>query len=303
MWTHVRTHPEVVVGEPTEPDFEGALAQLTQSFVTGRIPLQYIENKELVAAFQLVAPGFVLPSRKTLRNRDLPQLQDAVRVRMCAMMETIQAFALTVDSWTSMTTQQFIGVTAHGITAEWTLESFMLDLIPVEEAETSEYIAERVSKTLKEWGINHQAITSITTDGANNIQTAVTKHLNLPWVWCLAHRLHLIVIKGNSSLLPPPPPTPKKSLTMQNANQYILALALSKITPLVTKATAIARYFKRSASARRILTVHQNLNGVKPFPLKLNTKTRWGSALDMFSRLKKVTSFPLVGCKLLLLMS
>lgn len=70
MWTHVRTHPEVVVGEPTEPDFEGALAQLTQSFVTGGIPLQYIENKELVAAFQLVAPGFVLPSRKTLRNRD-----------------------------------------------------------------------------------------------------------------------------------------------------------------------------------------------------------------------------------------
>lgn len=102
-----------------------------------------------------------------------------------------------------MTTQQLIGVTAHGITAEWTLESFMLDLIPVEEAETSEYIAERISKTLKEWEINHQAITSITTDGTNNIQTAVTKHLNLPWVWCLAHRLHLIVIKGNSSPLPP----------------------------------------------------------------------------------------------------
>ena len=96
-----------------------------------------------------------------------------------------------------MATHQFIGVTAHGITEGWHLESFLINLIPVKEAETAEYIAKRICETLQDWGISNNNIISPTTDGASIIQSAVTKQLHFPWVWCLAHCLHLIVVKGN----------------------------------------------------------------------------------------------------------
>jgi len=61
----------------------------------------------------------------------------------------------------------------------------------------------------------------------------------------------------------------------------------TKISDIVERVQEIARFFKNSPKASRILHDQQRIASLKPMPLKLNNKTRWGSALGMFCRLAK----------------
>ena len=116
-------------------------------------------------------------------------------------MATISTFVLKADSWMSMATHQFLGITAHGITEDWRLVSFLLDLLPVTESETADYIAQRITATLQDWDISDRDIVALTSGDASNIKSAAKKKLCFPWVWCAAHCLHLVVVKGILSLL------------------------------------------------------------------------------------------------------
>ena len=70
---------------------------------------------------------------------------------MQAKLDTIDFVSISFDGWTSDASQNYIGILCHGITPNWTLETFLLDVVPVSESETAEYIAKMVKRVLKKW--------------------------------------------------------------------------------------------------------------------------------------------------------
>ena len=70
-----------------------------------------------------------------------------------AKIQVIEGFSLMIDSWTSMANRQFLAITAHGITRNWSLESFVLGFIPVTGSETGENVAKETNNMLVTWGI------------------------------------------------------------------------------------------------------------------------------------------------------
>lgn len=181
-------------------------------------------------------------------------------------MDTVGHYSLTIDSWTSVATKSYVAVTLHGVSTSWELESFLLDLVPVEESETARYLAGLVRGVLHRWEIDIERVVAITSDGASNVKAAIANELDIEWIYCLAHQI-------NRSIR--------------------LALDAPDIKPIIDRAKAIAKTFKRSSNAKRMLAERQRALGLRVKSLKIDNKTRWGSAHKMLKRL--VSSRPAVS--------
>ena len=114
-------------------------------------PLSLTENSNLRALCDYLRPGYKPPCRTTLTKKQLPKIKVALKKAMQAKLDTIDFVSISFDGWTSDASQNYIGILCHGITPNWTLETFLLDVVPVSESETAEYIAKMVKRVLKKW--------------------------------------------------------------------------------------------------------------------------------------------------------
>ncbi|CAG8458662.1 9042_t:CDS:2 [Gigaspora rosea] len=79
-----------------------------------------------------------------------------------------QKFAITTDAWTSCTNIGFLAVTLHWIDESWTMKRILLDMIPLHERHTGNYISEKILETISFYNIGSR-IVSATTDNASNM--------------------------------------------------------------------------------------------------------------------------------------
>lgn len=168
---------------------------------------------------------------------------------------------MTLDSWTSAAKRAYIAITLHGAGPSFELESFVLDVVPVRsrERETAEFLGHVVEEVIHEWGIDKRKIVALTSDGAHNMSAAaVTTHLKLTWIYCLAHVINLCVR---------------------------LSLAIPAIKSVMKAAKAICRTFRASPIAKRTLEEKQRALRLPVRSLKIDNKTRWGSAYIMLVHL------------------
>ncbi|WBR14527.1 hAT family C-terminal dimerization region domain-containing protein [Pandoravirus kuranda] len=98
------------------------------------------------------------------------------------------------------------------------------------------------------------------------MKAAVTKCLKIEWIYCVAHLI-------NRSIR--------------------LALESDEVKPILRAAKSISKTFKASPAAKRMLVEKQKALGLSVKSLKIDNKTRWGSAYTMFERL--VSSRPAVS--------
>jgi len=287
-------------------------------FASSGIPLQFIDNSDFRMFVRCLDPEFHLPGKTSLRSHLLVEFRQQLTTAMMVKMRLIESgFALTVGSWTSMANRQFLAITAHGITNDWSLESFVLGLIPVTRSETGEFIAKEFNNTLATWGIKEDKVLAVTTDGGSNMRNFVQKQARFPWVYCTAHALNLVIRKGVVSF----PPPQKKTLSCLSQHHYI-ALGelgsreeqehekekwqgekgeekpqrnkeqseqekrttkhLAEVKRLINKVAAIVHLFRKSPLAARDLREHQSPPYTKLCPAN---STRWGLTLDMLSRI------------------
>jgi len=74
--------------------------------------------------------------------------------------------SLTTDSWTSRSTENYIAVMAHYITAEWEMGSYILECFQYSERHTAEL------RVIREWKLEGKVV-GVCTDIAANITAAV----------------------------------------------------------------------------------------------------------------------------------
>src|SRR4029434_6370518 len=141
----------------------------------------------LAMAFGLTVPGFVsdvatvtkgagpwrsansydLPLRGTIVSR-IHFLYDGERARQMHLLEHAASVALTGENWTSVSNDNYLGVTAHFIDNVWKLRSFGLEVKKKQARHTAENCAEDLIDVSNRWEISSK-LTTLGTDGARNM--------------------------------------------------------------------------------------------------------------------------------------
>lgn len=210
--------------------------------------------KEFVAGLD---PSCVMPSRKTLSQSLLPLLYGDIleKVRLVIATEA-EYVTLTTDTWTSNCTEGYMAVTAHFITNNWELKSFLLECFSFTERHTAENLRNELVRVANDWNISRK-VHAIVSDNAANIGKAV-QLTGWPHLGCVAHTLNLVV---------------------QNA--------VLTIKPLQLKLKAIVGHFHRSTVAAQRFKEMQRSMKPENEPLKLinDVETRWNSTYSMIERI------------------
>ena len=256
---HMTNACRVLVHHSEKPVFTAQRADvlLCNMIAEDCLPLRFTENPNLRAYSDYLRPGYKPPCRITLTKKVLPKVKAALEKTMKAKLNTIDFVSISFDGWTSDAVQNYIALLCHGITPNWILETFLLDVVPVNEAETAAHVAKMVRRVLKEWGIPLEAVVTAATDGAPTMQCSVAKKLKLPWVYCAAHAINRAVF---------------------------LALDVNPIKTLVARSNDLCGVFHWPAARRALLGYQQQLN-LSTKVLKASCITRWGSIKKMFKRL------------------
>ncbi|CAF1543957.1 unnamed protein product [Adineta ricciae] len=135
--------------------------------------------------------GYVPPHSNTVR-RSLKQLYKIHRARLVERLRGVEWISITCDFWSNRLAQSFLVLTGHYLSSTFELNNVILDFVHFEQRHLAENIAGTIQSKLEKLGILN-AVSSVTCDGASNMKKTFDKLTNIDRIWCLAHRLHLIV--------------------------------------------------------------------------------------------------------------
>lgn len=111
-------------------------------------------------------------------------------------LKQVHGLSITFDFWSNRQMQSFLCITGHWLTDSIDPVSKVIDFSMFIYRHTGLDIARVVKEKLVALDIDEK-IVCITCDGAQNM-IAACYYLNdeIPRLWCVAHRLHLVVING-----------------------------------------------------------------------------------------------------------
>ncbi|GBC23981.2 ribonuclease H-like protein [Rhizophagus irregularis DAOM 181602=DAOM 197198] len=143
-----------------------------------------------------------IPSADTIKNYIMTSFNDSQKKVASILQNTSSKISFTIDAWTSSNNFSFLGITAHWVTENWKLKSFLLDFIKLEGPHSGANIKDAFLKSLKNFNIESK-ILEVTTDNASNNVTflkAVESDLSQRYIYydsedkhvrCLAHVINL----------------------------------------------------------------------------------------------------------------
>lgn len=133
------------------------------------------------------------PSRDTFSNVLIPAWYKVEKANLIMVLTTVGKVALTSDSWTSLSQDHFLTVTAHYIFKGETRQK-VLTTKAVYKAQTGPIVAEKISEVLQEFDVMDK-IVAVTVDNAANKDVAIKKvHKAISQfikLGCFAHTLNL----------------------------------------------------------------------------------------------------------------
>jgi len=88
------------------------------------------------------------------------------------LLAAVPKVSLTADGWTGPFQDDFLGVTAHWIDANWIQKELVIGFEPLQGAHTADNLVEALVKVLERFNIGDK-IQSITTDNASNMTKTV----------------------------------------------------------------------------------------------------------------------------------
>ena len=100
--------------------------------------------------------------------------------------------SITCDFWSNRVAKSFLVLTGHYLTPTFELKNIILDSSHFDQRHFADKIADEIHSKLDKLGVLN-AVTAVTCDGASNMKKAFQNFTHVDRVWCLAHRLHLIV--------------------------------------------------------------------------------------------------------------
>jgi hypothetical protein len=143
--------------------------------------------------FQIL--GYQPIHRNTITRR-IKRLQRHHHSKLIEQLKTVETISVTTDFWSNRTNTAFLVLTAHYCTSDLNLKSKILTFSSFNHRHTAVQIARIIMFKLRNLHILHK-VNRIVCDGAKNISNAIElMNIDCERIWCIAHRLHLVVTKG-----------------------------------------------------------------------------------------------------------
>ncbi|CAH1114870.1 unnamed protein product [Psylliodes chrysocephalus] len=222
-------------------------------------PLSLVENQGFLEYSRALQPLYKPPSRKKITYDLLPKKYAEATSALKNILSNVKYISLTTDIWTSDSTRAYITVTAHFV-SEDVLCSGVLATRELPGSHTGENIGTALKNLFSEWDIENKIVAIVSDNGAN-IKNAITEHLQLHHVPCVAHTLNLIV---SDSL---------KSETLEI---------------IFKKCRNLVGHFKHSSLASDKLKSVQEQMRLPLLKVKQDVPTRWNSCFIMLKRLNEI---------------
>ncbi|CAF1565488.1 unnamed protein product, partial [Adineta ricciae] len=142
-----------------------------------------------------LVPTYTPPHRNTVQTR-LKRLHCDKKSILIKQLSKINSIGVTCDFWSDKRLYSYLCLTGHYITSSNKFLSKVLAFSWFHHRHTSANICTIIKKELKELNILEKT-RSITTDGAANMLKIGGSLTNdSKQIWCVAHRLHLVVCNG-----------------------------------------------------------------------------------------------------------
>ena len=147
-----------------------------------------------------------------------------------------------------------LSFTAHWLTESFQRKSAVLNVLPLDDSHTGEYLAKKYKEILATWKIKQDQVHLVLRDNAANMVKAM-RDAALPSFGCFAHSLQLVVEDG--------------------------VLAQRAVLDLLALCRKIVGHFKHSTTAYSRLREIQERLDLPKHRLQQDVKTRWNSSLYM----------------------
>ena len=184
-----------------------------------------------------------------MAEKILPQIHSKVKAVVKKQLAVVR-FSFTTNAWSSDDGgASLLSLTAHWLTGTFARNSAVLQVMPLEESYTGEYMPGKYLEMLAEWEIKHDRVHLVLRDNAANMAKAM-RDASLPSIGCFARTLQLVGV-------------------------------LSQQMVMDTVCQKIVGHFKHSSTAySRLNTIQQNL-GLPQHRLQQGVSTRWNLTLYM----------------------
>uniref|UniRef100_A0A3Q1B1H2 HAT C-terminal dimerisation domain-containing protein n=1 Tax=Amphiprion ocellaris TaxID=80972 RepID=A0A3Q1B1H2_AMPOC len=232
--------------------------------VTDMRPLSMVDDegfKEMIKQFNPDYHDNYLPDRSHFTTL-METKYHATFEKVKETLRGINSFlTLTADVWTSHATEAYLEVSCHFLSEDWTMKTFNLSTMPLEEWHTGANIMTWMEEVLAKFDILPTKIKAVVHDSGSNMVAAMRlleeKH---GWasIGCAGHTLQLIV---NTAL---------KETTISRA---------------LGAARQLVEHFKRSELASTKLEMKREQMMVEQNALIQDVGTRWNSTFYMIERL------------------
>lgn len=226
-------------------------------------PVNIVSGEGFKSLIQCLEPAYSLPRRETVMHA-VKSKYTTTKQTLQTKIENCKALSLTTDIWTSNQMESYMTVTAHFISNNWLLHSFVLETKELGVSHTAANIGERLSEVMADFRIPAEKRVAIVHDNAANIVLCAEQLSRNPsWgkvqgVRCAGHTLQLCI----------------------NA-----ALKKDPVCRVVAAARRLVGHFKKSAKATVALADKQKQQNVVEHKLIQDVSTRWNSTQCMLERL------------------
>lgn len=232
------------------------VAAIAKWVATACRPINIVEDEGLTEIIRIASNDWTYeaPSRATITNR-IENLYETEKSKVQNALKQTNEVALTGDYWTSLSNNNYLGVTAHYFDPQWELQSHALAVMKTEERHFGDAVAEHFMQVAREWNIEHKVV-SLTTDSARNM-IAAARQLPFDHMPCIAHSVHRAV-----------------TVSLHN----------SPFDSALAKCRKVVGHFKHSPANAVELEQQQIAHHQKKESLTQEVSTRWNSTLEMIKR-------------------
>jgi len=231
-------------------------------------PFNIVDNLYFREFVNYFCPRYIVPERHQVKDLIISTFNTR-REKIINHLDEIEGkFSLTVDMWSSMNRDAYLGITIHYVDSNWCLCNFLLDIVPFSSRHTGEKIAQEIRCVLDDFNISSKII-ALTTDNESamivcgrELSNALNDRfpsINFSHYRCAAHVLNLGVKQG-----------------LQLADDSI-----SKIRELMSKV-------KNSTRLCDQLQTFCDVKEIKNYKPILDIETRWNSTYYMLKRFEQL---------------
>lgn len=180
------------------PTKKKKITELIVNVIVGDMrPICMVEGIHFKKLMKELAPNYEVPSRSTI-TESIENKFSCVKNRMKEILRTVKHAALTLDIWSSIAMNSYMGVTLHYVDDMFHMKKLVLATKEFNECHSGHNIMSWLDSVVRDFGIPPHVITSVTTDNASNMAVAC-RLLKEKYKWfhlkCAAHTLQLCLRK------------------------------------------------------------------------------------------------------------